>query len=58
MKRREWDRNGGKSMKILIIGNGFDLAHGLPTRYLDFLEFAQRASAIYTFASDAKSSRL
>lgn len=26
-------------MKILIIGNGFDLEHGLPTRYTDFLEF-------------------
>lgn len=24
---------------ILIIGNGFDLAHGLPTTYEDFLEF-------------------
>ncbi|MEC0181340.1 bacteriophage abortive infection AbiH family protein [Paenibacillus peoriae] len=26
-------------MKILVIGNGFDLAHGLPTKYNDFLEF-------------------
>lgn len=26
-------------MNILLIGNGFDLAHGLPTRYTDFLEF-------------------
>lgn len=26
-------------MKILVIGNGFDLAHGLPTKYSDFLEF-------------------
>lgn len=25
--------------KILVIGNGFDLAHGLPTRYIDFLYF-------------------
>ena len=24
---------------ILVIGNGFDLAHGLPTSYADFLEF-------------------
>ena len=23
--------------KLVIIGNGFDLAHGLPTRYEDFL---------------------
>lgn len=26
-------------MNILVIGNGFDLAHGLPTRYDDFLNF-------------------
>lgn len=25
--------------KILVVGNGFDLAHGLPTRYSDFLYF-------------------
>ena len=24
-------------MNILVIGNGFDLAHGLPTKYTDFL---------------------
>lgn len=27
-------------MKILVIGNGFDLAHGLKTTYSDFLEYA------------------
>ena len=27
-------------MNILIIGNGFDLAHGLPTTYKNFLDFA------------------
>ena len=26
-------------MNILLIGNGFDLAHGLPTSYNDFLDF-------------------
>lgn len=26
-------------MNILIIGNGFDLAHGLPTTYKDFLDY-------------------
>lgn len=26
-------------MKILVIGNGFDLEHGLPTTYMDFLNF-------------------
>lgn len=28
-------------MNILVIGNGFDLAHGLPTKYTDFLEFVK-----------------
>lgn len=28
-------------MKIIILGNGFDLAHGLHTRYLDFLKFCK-----------------
>lgn len=28
-------------MNILVIGNGFDLAHGLPTKYGDFLEMIQ-----------------
>lgn len=26
-------------MDILVIGNGFDLAHGLPTKYTDFLKW-------------------
>ena len=30
-------------MDILVIGNGFDLAHGLETRYKDFLDFPQNA---------------
>lgn len=28
-------------MNILVIGNGFDLAHRLPTKYTDFLEFVK-----------------
>ena len=28
-------------MNILVIGNGFDLAQGLPTKYLDFLGFVK-----------------
>lgn len=35
--------------KILIIGNGFDLAHGLPTKYSDFLEFCKRVELIFSF---------
>lgn len=27
-------------MNILVIGNGFDIAHGLPTSYQEFLRFA------------------
>lgn len=36
-------------MNILVIGNGFDLAHGLPTGYTDFLEFCKRVRNIYTY---------
>ena len=28
-----------RGRRLLILGNGFDLAHGLPTRYTDFLDF-------------------
>lgn len=34
-------------MNILIIGNGFDLAHGLPTTYNDFLGFIEYFNLIY-----------
>ena len=34
-------------MKILVIGNGFDLAHELQTKYTDFLEFCKRVLPIY-----------
>ena len=34
-------------MNILVIGNGFDLAHELPTKYSDFLEFCKRVFPIY-----------
>ena len=26
-------------MKILVLGNGFDIDHDLPTGYIDFLNF-------------------
>lgn len=29
-------------MNILVIGNGFDLAHGLPTKYTHFLDFCKK----------------
>ncbi|AOZ95466.1 AbiH family protein [Butyrivibrio hungatei] len=36
-------------MNVLIIGNGFDLAHGLPTGYNDFLDFSKIVKQIYTY---------
>lgn len=33
--------------KVLIIGNGFDLYHGLPTKYTDFLFFAKNWKLFY-----------
>lgn len=40
-------------MEILLIGNGFDLAHGLPTRYKDFLGFCVAMQGIYSFRDGA-----
>lgn len=34
-------------MNMLIIGNGFDLALGLPTKYTDFLEFVAASKIVY-----------
>lgn len=34
-------------MKILVIGNGFDLAHGLETKYIDFLKFVNQFNQVY-----------
>ena len=36
-------------MNILVIGNGFDLAHGLPAKYGDFLEFCERIRVLYSY---------
>lgn len=36
-------------MKILIVGNGFDLAHQLPTRYSDFLSEMQNDSKFHKY---------
>ena len=35
-------RNKGENLvmsKLIVIGNGFDIAHGLPTKYSDFLKY-------------------
>ena len=37
---------------VLILGNGFDLAHGLPTRYSDFLNFC---NSIFEIENSIKS---
>lgn len=37
-------------MKILLIGNGFDLAHKLPTKYEDFLAFCEEVRTLYTYS--------
>ena len=42
------DKIGNDFMKLLLIGNGFDLAHGLPTSYKDFLEFCKIVKWIYS----------
>lgn len=36
-------------MKILLIGNGFDIEHKLPTSYIDFLKFCERIRKLYTY---------
>lgn len=40
-------------MKILIIGNGFDLAHNLPTTYIDYLMFAAAMKKLTGYAGCA-----
>ena len=37
--------------KIFLIGNGFDLAHGLPTRYLDFITWYLKDSCLKAIES-------
>lgn len=51
----------GLFLKILVIGNGFDLAHGLPTKYNDFLEFlslVKRMSGYHSTTVDFTSKQL
>ncbi len=38
-------------MKVLVIGNGFDLAHGFETKYIDFLEFVKQFNLMYDSAN-------
>ena len=40
-----------KGKTILILGNGFDLAHGLPTKYSNFLDFCRRVEMIWIYGA-------
>ena len=42
-------------MNILIIGNGFDLAHNLPTTYTDILKFLRIIKITSTWMGDKTS---
>lgn len=44
----------GRGKTILILGNGFDLAHGLPTGYASFIEFCSRIICIYSYEGSAR----
>lgn len=44
-----------RGINILIVGNGFDLAHGLPTKYMDFLHFCRRVQMIWRFGNREQS---
>lgn len=41
-------------MNILIIGNGFDLAHGLPTRYSDYVDQIAQKQEFWEYLRDNK----
>ena len=41
-------------MNIIIIGNGFDLAHELPTEYADFLAFCKMLKEVYNVKRNDK----
>lgn len=38
---------GTRLMEILLIGNGFDIEHGLPTKYINFLSFVREFQNTY-----------
>lgn len=45
----------GEGKTVLILGNGFDLAHGLPTRYSDFLKYCNCIITISSIVTDLNS---
>lgn len=42
-------------MNIHVIGNGFNLPHGVPTKYGDFLRFYEMVRRIYNVSRFEKS---
>ena len=45
-------------MNILVIGNGFDLAHGLPTKYTDFLDWIRLIRKIDELGNECNCHRI
>ncbi|MGN0683417.1 MAG: AbiH family protein [Oscillospiraceae bacterium] len=41
-------------MNVLIIGNGFDIAHKLPTEYTSFLDFIKFINRFETYNRTAQ----
>ena len=44
-------------MNILMVGNGFDLAHGIPTDYMSFLDFLKILSSPEVYQNNLRSFR-
>ena len=44
--------NVNRGKRILILGNGFDLAHNLPTKYSDFLKFCKIVKSFFDDSTD------
>ena len=52
--KRYKEGNDKVKMKILMIGNGFDLEHGLPTKYVNFLDYIIAFRKQYALTYDSK----
>ena len=47
-----------KGKTILILGNGFDLAHGLPTKYSHFLDFCRIVDKMWNYISSTDEKKI
>lgn len=45
-------------MNVLIVGNGFDIAHKLPTKYTSFLDFIKFINRFETYHGTAQEFKL